>query len=277
MSRRILDKERIADPLLERLRQRPAGRRMPAEARMAYIQRKAAEPMGAGRTRRLAIGWAVAALCAIVLAGAFAYVYDKPGGIADWRYSRAAGYSETVRIPNGRTPEEAVKKFRQYAPMRVIHQEAIGGGVLLFIKRFEDKPGTYMDVEFVRHNLLGWKWVMGGGYGMSPMEDIEVAVDYMLFPRYKGITGPYPIVAGQIQNASVADVNVAFGGPDGGKIAARIVEYEPGKRLWYAALPRSAEASYGIEAVDAQGNVLAGKTFGDDRDYGYIAMNKPKP
>ncbi|MBM7565110.1 hypothetical protein [Paenibacillus sacheonensis] len=278
MSRRITDEELGKDPLLQRLSKRPVERRMPSGTQIAHIQREAAEPVQrTRRTRRLAIGWSAALVSLIVLLGAFVYVYDKPGGIADWRYSRAAGYSDTIRIPIGRTPEEAVRKFRQYAPMRVIHEETIGGGVLLFIKRFEDKAGTYMDIEFVQHNLLGWKWAMGGGYGYSSLQGIDVALDYMSLPKFPGIHGPFPIIFGQIQNASIAGVNVTFGGPEAGMKAARIIEYEPGKRVWYATLPQSADASYGIEAVDEQGNIRANKSFEDPRDSSYLVMNKTKP
>lgn len=278
MSRRITDEELIGDPLLARLREHPAPNKKLSEARLAAIQREVAEPMRTGRSaRKMWIGWTAAVVGLIALCGAFVYAYDRPGGIGDWRYSRAAGYKETISIPLGRTPEEAVMKFRQYPQVpQFIYRVDIDGGVLLFVKRAYQDNSTGLQIEFVRHNWLGWKWVMGGGYGLSAFKEDNVALDYMSMPKFPGTRSPFPIMIGQIQNAAVSNVDVSFGGPDAGTLAAEVVEYEPGKKLWYAALPKSASSPYKISALGAAGEVVASHGFDDVTDTRYIVKGSQK-
>ncbi|SEO74780.1 hypothetical protein [Paenibacillus sp. OV219] len=268
------DEPHQADPLLDRLKQRPQDEsRVPSEQHIADIQRLAASERNPGRRRkRLWLGWSAAAAACLVLLIAFAYVYEIPGGIADWRYSRAAGYTGTVSIPIGKTPEDAVKKFRAYTSMVVVNREPIDGGMLLFIKRFYQQDGTDLEIEFVRKTWLGWKWVMGGMYGLGSPVNSREAFNYMSMPKFEGIHGPFPIVFGQLSNSSIKAVNITIGGPDAGSYPAKIVEFDEGQWLWFAVLPQTSAPTYGIEAHNSEGAIVASTTFDDPREMNSVPM-----
>ncbi|WP_217595266.1 hypothetical protein [Cohnella sp. GbtcB17] len=219
--------------------------------------------------RRWAIGIVAAIGVLLLLAAGLGYAYEGPGGYADRRLSKAMGLNGSVlHIPIGRTPEEAVEKFRRFDTMQVVHREAVDGGVLLFIKRNLQQNGTELQVEFVRHTWLGWKWAMGAGYGIGYGESGKAGVrsllSYMTMPnKYPGVPGPYPLVAGELTDASVSSVIVIIGGEKPGKYASKIVEYEPGRRLWFVLLPESAELPYIVQALDQEGKIAAEKKLGD--------------
>ncbi|REE69600.1 hypothetical protein A8990_13365 [Paenibacillus taihuensis] len=271
------DEMRQADPLFDRLKQRPwRESREPSEQQIAAIQQHAAPEEADSSRRKLRpwLVWSAAAAVFIVLLAACAYAYDTPGGFADWRYSRAAGITGTVKIPIGKTPEEAVMKFRGYTSMRVVHQEAIDGGMLLFIKRdFVKGDGTDLGVEFVRRTWLGWKWVMGGMYGVGHPMNKKEAFNYMSMPRFEGIRGPFPIVFGQLMNSSITSIIVTAGGTNPGTYEAKVVEIEDGQRIWFAELPKTSDAPYGIEAHSAAGAIVASTTFNDPRNMASVPMS----
>ncbi|WP_274648882.1 hypothetical protein [Paenibacillus humicola] len=274
MARRISDNIPEEDRVIGRLRSNPfPEERRPSEERIAFIRQRAVEAPGRARTTgRRWIGWSAAVLACLILMAAVVYAYDMPGGIADWRYSRAAGYPGTVSIPLGKTPEDAVRKFRRSPAMQVVHQESAAGGVMMFIKRGGAKNGTDLQLEFVRRTWLGWKWVMGGGYGISPMSGADEALNFMSMPAFPGIQGPFPIVFGQISNPAVANVNVTIGGRAAGSYGAKIIEYGDGQKLWYVLPPSAAAPPYGIEALNAQGEMVAAAAFDDQRDVGAVPM-----
>ncbi|MFC4807657.1 hypothetical protein [Paenibacillus sp. GCM10023250] len=271
--------EAAADDLwLARLRQSAPtpAKRQPQEWRIAGIQRETA---AAERPRAAAKrGWLVWSGAAVVFAMflfALAYAYDMPGGIADWRYSRASGLQGTAHIPLERTPEEAARKVRDISTMEVAHRENVNGGALLFVKWSTKSEQGNFGVEFVRKSWLGWKWVNGGQYGFSGSGVDSRKADYMSLPAAKGVPAP-PIIFGQILSPSVVKVTVVFGGPDGGELAAKIVPYDgvEGRRIWFALLPRTASAPYGISATDASGRAVAGISFDDPTKFGILPLAK---
>lgn len=211
------------------------------------------------------------AVCFVIFIG-LVYANDRPGGIADWRYSREAGYPGTVKIPLGDTPEEAVRKFRNEARTHIIYREPVAGGALLFTKKNDQQEGTDLGVEFARKTWLGWKWVMGGSYGLSSVKEQYEALNYAIMPKMKGIKGPVPIAYGQLANSAVASVNVTVGGEAAGEIAAKIISEGVQQRIWYAILPVTADKPYKIEALNSEGTVVARKTFDDPTDFGSIVM-----
>lgn len=215
------------------------------------------------------VKWGCIILACLVLFVGMVYVYDRPGGIADWRYSRAAGYPGTIRIPVGDTPEQAVMKFRNMPAYQIIHREAIDGGALVFTKRNDQKDGTDLGIEFVRQTWLGWKWVYGGSYGLSPIAD--EAVNYMSMPKIKGIKGPFPIVFGQIADHSVTHIEVTAGGE---AYPAKIINEAGMEQLWHVELPSSSDAPYKIEALNDQRAVVASKTFQDAFDSGSVLVSR---
>ncbi|WP_336787560.1 hypothetical protein [Paenibacillus sp. MMO-177] len=211
------------------------------------------------------------AVCFVIFIG-LVYANDRPGGIADWRYSREAGYPGTVKIPLGDTPEEAVRKFRNEARTHIIYREPVAGGTLLFNKLNGQKEGNNLGIEFVRKTLLGWKWVYGGNYSYSAATDQNEALNFMSIPKYKGIKGPFPIIFGQLANSAVASVNVTVGGEAAGEYHAKIISEGVQQRIWYAILPVKADKPYKIEALDGEGIVVASRTFDDPTDFGSIVM-----
>ncbi|MFD2330283.1 hypothetical protein ACFSR7_13620 [Cohnella sp. GCM10020058] len=271
MGSRITDESLRQDALFARLRETPlTERRRPGERVVADILASAGQRGSAAKhfRRRWAIG-VIAALAVMLLAAGLGYAYEAPGGFADRRLSKAMGLNgSTLLIPIGWTPEEAVEKFRRFDTMRVVHREAVDGGVLLFIKRNMQPNGTELQVEFVRRTWLGWKWGMGGGYGIGYGEPGEAGVrsllNYMTMPnKYPGVPGPYPLVVGELTDASVTGVIVKTSGTKPGNYAADVVEYEPGKRIWFVLLPDFAELPYTVQALDEQGNIAAEKTLKD--------------
>jgi len=111
-----------------------------------------------------------------------AFFNDTPGGLSDWRMSHAMGLNDTIRIPLGKTPEDAIQQFRDFSSMQVIHREPVDGGMLLFIKRFYEKDGNDLQVEYVRKTWFGWKWSWGGGYGIGG-RNYPTALNYMSMPE----------------------------------------------------------------------------------------------
>ncbi|SFI36575.1 hypothetical protein SAMN02799624_00619 [Paenibacillus sp. UNC496MF] len=265
------------DPWLARLRQAApiAEKRNPPEWRIAEIRRQtAAAERPRAAVRRGGLLWTGAALVFALFVFALAYAYDMPGGIADWRYSRAAGLQGTAHIPLERTPEEAARKVRDISTMEVVHRENVNGGALLFVN-WSTKPGQVtFGVEYVRKSWLGWKWVTGGQYGFSGAGVDSRKADYMSLPTAKGLPAP-AILFGQLLSPDIANVTVTIGGPDGGDYAAKIVPYgREGRRIWFAVLPRTAAAPYGISATDASGSAVAGVSFDDPTKSGILPLAK---
>ncbi|WP_336774935.1 hypothetical protein [Paenibacillus sp. MMO-58] len=213
------------------------------------------------------------AVCFVLFIG-FVYAYDRPGGIADWRYSRASGISGTIKIPLGDTPEEAVRKFRNEARTHIIYREPVAGGTLLFNKLNEQKEGNNLGIEFVRKTLLGWKWVYGGNYSYSAAADQNEALNFMSIPKYKGIDGPFPIIFGQLANSAVVGVKVTVGGDKAGEYNAKIISEGVQQKIWYVILPAAAGKPYKLEALNSEGNAVASKTSDDPTDFGSITMLK---
>jgi hypothetical protein len=176
------------------------------------------------RYRRKRFVWigAGSVLTFIVLIIMLAVANDLPGGFADWRMSHAMGLDGTLRIPLGKTPDEAVQKFRHFPSMQVIHREPVEGGVLLFIKRFYQHDSTDLQVEYVRKSWIGWKWVMGGGFGIGGSKVNKSAVTYMIMSKFEYAQTPFPMVFGDIMDGSVKKVIVTVDGHPPEKYAAKL-------------------------------------------------------
>ncbi|MFD0670055.1 hypothetical protein [Cohnella sp. GCM10027633] len=226
------------------------------------------------RKRRRTFIWSLTLLTGLLLVFGFMYAYEVPGGIADWRYARAIGLSGTLRIPIGKTPEEAVQRFRGGLEKRVIRQESIEGGKLLFLKQYNQKPeNTDLQIEYVRKTWLGgWKWAMGGGYGYSLRPGSEEAFTYMSIRKSKGVSGPFPIVFGEVNNEKITNITVTVGGKRAGEYAAKLIEYARGQRLWYVELPTSAETPYTIAAYNGAGESVASQSDNDSQNFAYVLM-----
>lgn len=209
---------------------------------------------------------------AAILFYAFIYIYERPGGIADWRLSRALGQSETIQIPLGDTPEDAVGQFRRSPSAQMIHREAVDGGMLLFYKRLDDQDSNNLQVEYTRKTWLGWKWVWGGGYGIGNVHQAKSALNYMGIPVLKKVPTPFPIVFGDVLNPSVKKVNVEAEGTGEGTYHAQIIEIASGERIWFAFLPSAAVPSYDIKVWGDKNVLIAEKNITDLQDMGPIDL-----
>jgi hypothetical protein len=257
--------------MYEVLQQSPfPEKRIPSQGQIRTIQHKVKEPAPSRRKKFIWQGIA-ALLCFILLIAAWGIATEIPGGLADRHWSQAMGMDETMRIPLGRTPVEAVQKFRHFSYMQVVHQEQVEGGMLLFIKRYYQKDGNDLQVEYVRKTYWGWKWVMGGGFGTS--RSYKPALDYMVMTKYEGIQTPFPLAYGDVLDSTVKSIIVTTQGEASEKVNAKLTESETGHTIWFAFLPTSAAVPYEIEALNAKGDIIAQKIINDPRDSGSIAFS----
>jgi hypothetical protein len=258
------------EDMYERLQQSPLlDKRIPTHECIRNIQ-NGVQVREHNKRKRLVWKGAAAFLCCIILVIAMGIAYEMPCGLADRRYSQAIGLDETMHIPFGRTPEEAVQKFRHLPDMQVIHQELVEGGVLLFIKRFNQQDGNDLQVEYVRKTFFGWKWVMGGGLGLSKVAN--PALDYMFMSKYAGIQTPFPMAYGDVLDTSIKDVDIVTNGQSPGKYTAKLVLTETGHTIWFAFLPSTATTPYKIEALNEKGDIIARKTIGDPQGFGAVLL-----
>lgn len=206
-----------------------------------------------------------------ILLYVLAIVNDSPGGFSDWRMSHATGLNGTIHIPLGKTPEDAVQQFRHFPSMQVIHREPVKGGLLLFIKRFYEKDGNDLQVEYVRKTWLGWKWAWGGGYGIGERKD-AAALNYMSMPKVENISTPFPMVFGDVLDSSIKKVTVDVKGKGMGtsKYVAKLAGMETGHTIWFVLLASSDSTPFDIKGFNEKGDLLAYKTVTDPRGSGPI-------
>jgi hypothetical protein len=211
-----------------------------------------------------------------ILLYALAFVNDTPGGLSDWRLSHAMVLNGTIRIPLGKTPEDAIQQFRHFPSMQIIHREPVEGGLLLFIKRFYEQDGNDLQVEYVRKTWLGWKWAWGGGYGIggskSPLS-AKSALNYMSMPKVENISTPFPMVFGDVLDSSIKKVTVEVKGKGTGKYTAKLSGVETGYMIWFVFLPSSDSTPFDIEGFNEKGDIIAYKTINDPRGSGSIDLS----
>ncbi|MGG3281807.1 hypothetical protein [Paenibacillus solani] len=205
-------------------------------------------------------------LSSVILFYGLLYMKEQPGGFSDWRISRTMGLEGTIRIPLGKSPEDAIEQFRGPSTMRVIHHEPVRGGTLLFMDRDGKEDSSNLQIEYVRKTWFGWKWAWGGGYGMS--KSPQSALNYMIMPRPDHISDTFPIVFGNILDPSVTSIAIQSKG--GGHYNAELAAVGSGKRIWFAFLPSSTFTPFDIEAFDEQGELIAEQTVTDPNDGGSI-------
>lgn len=209
-------------------------------------------------------------LSSVVLFYALVFVNDRPGGLSDRRMSHAMGVSGTIHIPLSKTPDDAVQQFRGLPSMQVIHREPVEGGILLFVKRFNEKDASNLQVEYARKTWLGWKWVWGGGFAIGESLQTKSALNYMSMPKIDNISTPFPMVFGDVLDPTIMNVTVEIKGK--GKYNAKLIEVDPGKMIWFVFLPSSSSTPFDIEGFNEEGDLIAYKTINDPRDSGSIDL-----
>ncbi|MDQ0194386.1 hypothetical protein [Paenibacillus wynnii] len=209
-------------------------------------------------------------LASVLLFYAIVYMYDRPGGLLDQRMSQAMGQNNTIHIPLGKTPEEAIQRFRRSPMINVIHREPVEGGVLLFMKRNKQEVSN-LQLEYVRKTWLGWKWGWGGEFSIGSSLQSKSALNYMSMPAIKGISTAFPLVFGDVLNASIKSVTVDIKGT--GNYNAKLTKGTTGETIWFVFLPSTAASTpFNIEGYNEQGDLIAVKTISDSRDSGWIDL-----
>jgi hypothetical protein len=216
----------------------------------------------------------------LLLAYSTIYVIEKPGGIADWRMSKAMGQTGTLRIPLERTSEEAIRQFRRSSNLqyKIILREPVPGGVLQFSKRLQlqDRGGTDLQVEMARKAWLGWKWASGGGYviGGDKMDaSSDSALSYMRMPirleKPKGTS----LLFGEIGDTSIRHIVVKSDKAEAREYEAKIVKTDEGYIVWYLVVPVSVGVPFDMQAYTDQNELRAKQTITTERENGSIGRS----
>lgn len=205
-----------------------------------------------------------------VLFYAIIYMMERPGGLSDRRMSRALGQKVNLHIPLGKTPDKAVERFRGPSSMEVIHREPVRGGTLLFMRRYNQTDSSNLQVEYVRKTWIGWKWVWGGGFGISESLQSKSALNYMSMPKLDHISTPFPMVFGDILNPSIKNVTVKS--QNNGTYQAKLATVGNEKMIWFVFLPSAISTPFDIEGFNEEGNLVARKTITDPRDSGSVKL-----
>lgn len=220
-------------------------------------------------TRRLGMAAGVI-LASAVLLYVLLYLYERPGGWSDKRMSDSLGMDQTLQIPLGQSPEEAVALFRKTGAKTVIHKEPAARGELVFLTRPDHSD---LQVEYVRKTWLGWKWVWGGGYAMSG-EVPAAAMNYMSLPEIEQLSTPFPMVFGEVLDPSIQNVVLEQKEGARDKYEAKLIKEGSDRKLWFAFLPATAKAPFEIEGLNEAGERIASATITDVRDSGAILPGK---
>lgn len=223
-------------------------------------------------TRRwgLAAGVILASVAVLYL---LLYMYERPGGWSDRSMSKSLGLGQTLEIPLGGSPEEAVRLFRGSDSMTVLHQEAVGRGELVFLTRSGNLAGGDLQVEYVRKTWLGWKWVWGAGYGTDPDSD-ATALSYLRLPEIEQVSTPFPLVFGEVLNPSIRHIVLQQKEAGTDKSEAKLVTAASGRTIWFAFQPATSGVPFEIKGTDDDDEVIASKMITDVRGSGTMESNR---
>ncbi|MBD7968576.1 hypothetical protein [Paenibacillus gallinarum] len=196
------------------------------------------------------------------------FLNDVPGGFSDRRVSKALGMTSTLKIPLGKTPEEAVQKFRgNDSPNRVIYQETVEEGVLIFMNRPEKEDTSNLQVEFVRKARFGWKWVWGGGFGTSRA---NAALIYMSMAGLDDIPTPFPLIFGNVLDPSIKSITAET--KESGVIKAKLIPIDPDKTIWFVLIPSAVVPPIEIKGFNQEGGLVADGIINDFDDSNNIEL-----
>jgi len=185
----------------------------------------------------------------------------------DQRMSRAMGMSQSIRIPLGKTPDDAIQLMFNPPMSQVLHREPVDDGVLVFTSRFQMPDSSHLRVDYVRKVWLGWKWVWGGEYSIGYSTQSQPAMNFMDMPKLDHTSSPFPMVLGDVIDPLVEQITVETG--DGEKYDARITEAS-GRKIWFVFLPPLTSPPLVLNGFDHEGNRFVHETIGGPRDYGSI-------
>lgn len=218
------------------------------------------------RYKRLIWMISIVFLC-VILFVFIMYLNERPGGFSDRRMSKALGMTGSLHIPLGKTPEEAV--FRgNVTPYRVIHQEPVDEGVIIFMNRPEKENTNNLQVEYVRKTLFGWKWVWGGGFGTTTVTNS--ALSYMSMPKLNKVSTPFPMIFGNVLDSSIKSITAEI--KESGVHKAKLIKIDSEKTIWFVFLPSSAAPPFEIKGFNQEGELIADKIINDVNDSNNIKL-----
>lgn len=219
-------------------------------------------------------------LVVLTLAYSIIYVIEKPGGIADWRISKALGVTETLRVPLGDTPEEAIRQFRSSSFEHIfksILRVPVDREVLQFSKLRSNHSGTDLRVDIAKKLWLGWKWTSGSGYsiGGDKMDALsDSALSYMMMPMHWEKPKGDSLLFGEIGDTSITHIVVKENEADEREYAAQIVKTDEGYVVWYTILPASVRVPFDIQGYTDQKELRAKLTITTERENGLIKRQR---
>ncbi|WP_160031598.1 hypothetical protein [Paenibacillus sp. An7] len=207
-------------------------------------------------------------LFSILLYFLILFLNDRPGGFSDYRTSKALGMTSSIKIPLGKTPEEAVQKFRgDDSPNRVIYQEPVEEGVLVFMNHPEEEDTTNLQVEFVRKAKIGWKWVWGAGFGTSKS---NAALIYMSMSGLDKIPTPFPMIIGNVLDPSIKSITAET--KDSGVHEAKLVDVDSEKTIWFVNIPSSSVPPIDVKGFNQKGRLVAETIINEFNDSNKIEL-----
>lgn len=159
---------------------------------------------------------------------------------------------KTLSTPSFTTPsiEEALKN--QWGLIgQTIHIELVDDQVVVFSKKGTGDSYTLRS-DFVRRNLLGWKWIWGGGFGGCTGQYLE---------QVPGINSP--LLWGELQNNKIQRVKVTNLIKEN-RYEAKTVSYAD-TRIWFV-FPNSDDRVLNIEGFSEKLEVIDSKEIDLNKD-----------
>ncbi|EHQ89555.1 hypothetical protein [Desulfosporosinus youngiae] len=130
---------------------------------------------------------------------------------------------------------------------RVIYQEKVKGGVVVFTKRLTGDSNT-IDAGYVKKGLFGWKWILGGGFSGHSGQ------------YFQAVSGtPFPMLVGTIDNDQTTEIKVTDSEHRNSKDAKIVGTGDD--RIWFVFVNESDGPAFEIDTLSDSGNVLNSKTI----------------
>lgn len=130
---------------------------------------------------------------------------------------------------------------------KVIYQENVNGGVVVFIKRLTGNTTTF-DASYIKKSFIGWKWVWGGEFS---------GYSGQYFQQVSGT--PFPMLFGHINNDQIAEVKLTDTEHHNSK-DAKIVGNNDDK-IWFVFVNKSDGPVFKIDELSNTGKVLDSKSI----------------
>ena len=145
---------------------------------------------------------------------------------------------------------EAIKVIRGNNVGSIIYQADVDNGVVVFYENnVGDGDDAYtINAEFIRHNLLGWKWVYGGGFS---------GCSGQYLPSIKGT--PFPMIFGEAKNSDIVQIKILDKEHDETKTVDIVGTGE--YRIWYVFIDESAGPNFEITGLSATGEIVESVNF----------------